>query len=717
MIGIIVCLLGISCLANVEGIIVEIKDTSGKVVQTLFSNATGYYESELLPAGEYTITIYPQNTTPITKTVLVDGNENVCNFELVSGSIAGALVQLYKDGSKELVAQITTKEDGSFEFANLPLGKYQMVISKQGYISKSISIELTEEKTFECFESLEREVDKGLPLGSPYEILQQDSEALIWLAKFVESGLAPGFPYELNPERDSISRLDAAVVLARVLGSLESKPIALSAEEKKAIGVLEDQFHQELRLIGAFGVSDETEKMVLSTKLSLYQIEREKEELVKKQRELANRLGTTSVVRIKSIGNYECIYDENQDTSKLLDVTVRPELLVQSEPSPSLNIVAVLRSFYNFAGTRGLSWRRFSVNYQEGNTAITFGDFEAKLTPYTFWSYNPTPIHPYESELESFPRKIQLLEHGLYNHFWTLRGFKTSLQKGPLAVQIFGAPTLGKTSAANGQFVSALNSDLKFGNTVLGLYGVSIFDDKLSTEPEKGSMSNTVISLVANYQANILGKMLSLGLESAFSKYQEQQDAELEKATALCVSLDSGNFNFKLINNPKGFYALLAQSIGASGNLHDFYTIGGELDNLVPEAFTLGQATPNRKGWILGSNFEKEGIFGGEYLFSLASASENEATNLIVGLQSFKTLNFGFSKPFKSFLIFKYPTKVGLGGEIIESRSEELIKRHINYGANLKVKPNQDLSVLASYSLEKTDGVQNRSQAYIGHLT
>lgn len=703
------------CLGNAGAIPIEIRDSTGKIIQTIFSNQDGSFESDILPAGEYTLTIHPQNRMSLSKTVLITSGDQQCDFKLESSPLADVIIQLSKDGSAELLAQVTTKEDGTFEFDNVQPGKYQLNIRKQGYQNKIVPIDLKEGDTIEFIELLERENDISLPQGSPYEVIVQDSESLVWLQTFIEKGLAPGFPYNLDPQKEPILRIDAAVVLARVLGAIESKPVSLTGEEKNALNNLKEQFFPELKLLGAFGVLDSEYKLAIETKGKLHQIEREKEDLAKKQADLTYRLGTTSVVKVKSTGVYEICYDDNNDTNKLLDVTVRPELWVQSEPTADLSIQAVLRSFYNFAGMRGLSWRQFTVDYRLDNLGLTFGDYGAKLTPYTLWSYNPTPAYSFESSLDSLPVKVQLRERGLYDNNWMLRGAKAYYQRGPLELNVLGAPTIGKTKTQNGRFITAIKSELDIRNFKFGLVNVSLFDDKLSDEPQKGSMNNNVLSLITECKASLFGKELIFSLESAYSSYQETSGSNVLKANAISGALANSNLSFKLINNASEFCSLAAQSVGVQSNLHEFYTIGDISDTIEPEAFTFGQATPNRKGWIFSSMFHREGFLRGKYIVSLASASEVEASDSSAGIKKYNTWDFGFSRDIKAIPILNCPAKLGVGVKLFETKAERStisLKQSI-YGANLKIEPKKDFSVLIAFSQEqsKDNVTENKAKA------
>ena len=144
---------------TIDGILLSNAKVSCNEVETT-TLADGTFAIANLEPGTYDITISLQGHKSITKSVSIqEGDVTTLSFCLPKSVGAGRIFgQIYDSESKEIVQKggsiILVKpivneygqidQNGHFEFKNLPAGTYKILPSINGYISRCVTLEVTD---------------------------------------------------------------------------------------------------------------------------------------------------------------------------------------------------------------------------------------------------------------------------------------------------------------------------------------------------------------------------------------------------------------------------------------------------------------------------------------------------------------------------------------------------------------------------------------------
>jgi len=144
---------------SVDGILLSNAKVTCNETETT-TLADGSFTIANLEPGTYDITISLQGHESITKSVSIqEGNKTTLSFCLPKSVGAGKIFgQIYDSESKEIVHKggsiILVKpilneygqidQNGNFEFKNLPPGTYKVLPSISGYVSSSVTLEVTD---------------------------------------------------------------------------------------------------------------------------------------------------------------------------------------------------------------------------------------------------------------------------------------------------------------------------------------------------------------------------------------------------------------------------------------------------------------------------------------------------------------------------------------------------------------------------------------------
>ena len=144
---------------TVDGILLSNAKVTCNDVETT-TLADGTFTIANLEPGTYEISISLQGHKSITKSVSIqEGDVTTLSFCLPKSVGAGRIFgQIYDSESKEIVQKggsiILVKpivneygqidQDGHFEFKNLPAGTYKILPSINGYISRCVTLEVTD---------------------------------------------------------------------------------------------------------------------------------------------------------------------------------------------------------------------------------------------------------------------------------------------------------------------------------------------------------------------------------------------------------------------------------------------------------------------------------------------------------------------------------------------------------------------------------------------
>jgi thermitase len=169
---------------SITGSVTDAKDGSPIVgatvsdsIRTATTDATGKYTIDNVPPGTYQVVASKEGyqTSSLTVSVL-QGAIAVANFSLsqiiLPGSITGSVTNA-KDGSPIVGAAVTdgtrtatTDASGKYNIADVPLGSYQVVASKEGYQSSSWTVSVLSGATAVANFSMSQSILPGSITGS-----------------------------------------------------------------------------------------------------------------------------------------------------------------------------------------------------------------------------------------------------------------------------------------------------------------------------------------------------------------------------------------------------------------------------------------------------------------------------------------------------------------------------------------------------------------------
>ncbi len=124
---------------------------NGAVVKTATA-INGSYSFTDVAIGNYTVVVTMNGYNPEKQQITVNQTLTVAAINLtqavytISGTTnAGATVTLYKN--KTVVLTTAANENGAYSFGDVAIGKYTLVFSKDGYVSKAVAITVDSDKT------------------------------------------------------------------------------------------------------------------------------------------------------------------------------------------------------------------------------------------------------------------------------------------------------------------------------------------------------------------------------------------------------------------------------------------------------------------------------------------------------------------------------------------------------------------------------------------
>lgn len=139
----------------ITGATVQILDQNGILIQTVFTDSNGFYRTEGLAAGSYTVTAFVQgfqaNSTGVT---VLSNTTSIGNlalspfFATVQGTVVnsvgsvplrGALIQIFTS-TNQFIASVVTNADGAYTYNNLGIGSYIITATANGFVTQAAGL-------------------------------------------------------------------------------------------------------------------------------------------------------------------------------------------------------------------------------------------------------------------------------------------------------------------------------------------------------------------------------------------------------------------------------------------------------------------------------------------------------------------------------------------------------------------------------------------------